>query len=98
MGTGADAPGLFDPQGCLTAAAFARIEAAPPGRAPAELATHLAACARCQRRLLNAASGSSAGAARRRQRPPVWRTAVVAAGGVLLVLMALVMARLLSSP
>ncbi|HUG55014.1 MAG TPA: hypothetical protein VMR21_15490 [Vicinamibacteria bacterium] len=92
----ANTPGTFDARGCLTAAALALIAAAPPGRAPSELAAHLAGCARCQRRMLGA--GAEEGRARRRRPPPVWRTAVVAAAGFLLVLMALVMARVFSSP
>jgi hypothetical protein len=71
------AAALFDGQGCLTPAAFAAIAAAPPGAAPAELAAHLAGCARCQRRLLAKALGPAAAPrGPRRERPPLWRTAV----------------------
>jgi len=88
----------FDAQGCLTAEAFARIAAAPPGRAPAELAAHLASCVRCQRRLLASASASpSRAAAARRPPPPVWRTAVVVAACVVLVVIALILLRTLTA-
>jgi hypothetical protein len=36
---------------------MAAVESAPAGKAPPELAQHLAACARCQARLLAAATG-----------------------------------------
>jgi hypothetical protein len=45
---------LFDAQGCLTEAAIQLLLHAPPGRAPGDLAAHLAGCARCQDRLLAA--------------------------------------------
>jgi len=38
----------------LSEAGLAALASAPAGQAPAEVATHLAACARCQERLLNA--------------------------------------------
>jgi hypothetical protein len=88
--------GLFDAQGCLTAEGFARIEASPPGRAPAELAAHLAACARCQRRLLAAASPSGA-PVRRRERPPLWRTGVAVMAVLLLMMVAMAMLRFLTT-
>jgi hypothetical protein len=43
---------LFDGQGCLTASGLAAFQRAAPGRAPKEVAAHVAACARCQQRLL----------------------------------------------
>ena len=88
--------GVFDAQGCLTEAGFARIGASPPGRAPTELAAHLAQCARCQRRLLASAASPSGRPAPRRQRPPVWRTAVAVLASLLLVMMAIVMLRFLT--
>jgi len=91
------AAALFDAQGCLTAEGFARIGASPPGRAPAELAAHLAQCARCQRRLLASAASPSGVPAPRRQRPPVWRTAVAVVASLLLVMMAIVMLRFLTT-
>jgi hypothetical protein len=44
---------LFDGRGCLTAAGLAAVQGAPPGRAPSEVASHLAGCGRCQQRLLS---------------------------------------------
>jgi hypothetical protein len=79
------AAALFDAQGCLTPAAFAAIAGAPPGAAPKELAAHLAACVRCQRRLLAKALGPTAARGPRRERPPLWRT-VVAAFAILILL------------
>jgi hypothetical protein len=81
----------FDAQGCLTPEGFARIEASPPGRAPADLAAHLASCVRCQRRLLAASSPAHSSA--RREPPPVWRTAIVVAACVVLVVIALILLR-----
>jgi hypothetical protein len=43
---------LLDARGCLTAAGFAAVAAAPVGKVPPELANHLATCGRCQQRLL----------------------------------------------
>jgi hypothetical protein len=57
--------GLVDVRGCLTEAGFAALASARPGGAPAELAAHLAGCARCQDRVLQAAAGV-AGAGRPR--------------------------------
>jgi hypothetical protein len=48
---------LVDPRGCLTPAGMAAVQRAPVGGTPAELAQHLATCARCQARLLAAAAG-----------------------------------------
>ena len=87
---------FFDAQGCLTGEGFAHIGASPPGRAPAELAAHLARCTRCQRRLLAAAASPSGLPAPRRQRPPLWRTAVAVVASLLLVIMAIVMLRFLT--
>ena len=90
------AAALFDAEGCLTPRGFAQISAAPPGRAPAELAAHLAGCARCQRRLLVAAMPSRPSP--RRQRPPLWRTGVVVVVCLLLVMMAMVLTHVLNAP
>jgi len=88
---------FFDAQGCLSAEGFARIAASAPGQIPAELAAHLALCARCQRRLLSA--GAPAGTEpRRRQPPPPWRIAAVVVGCIVLVLMALMLLRTLATP
>ncbi len=88
---------LVDAQGCLTSEGFAHIAAAPPGRAPAELAAHLAACARCQRRLLAESASPSGVPARRRQRPPMWRTAVAVVACILLLVAAVVALQILTA-
>ena len=49
---GADSGAWLDARGCVTEAGMAAIAAAPPGKVPPELASHLAACGRCQQRLL----------------------------------------------
>jgi hypothetical protein len=85
------ASSLFDAQGCLTAEGFARLEASPPGRAPADLAAHLASCVRCQRRLL--AASSPAPSSVRREPPPLWRTAIVVAACIVLVVIAMILMR-----
>ena len=91
------AAALFDAQGCLTPAAFAAIAAAPPGAAPAELAAHLASCARCQRRLLAKAMGAAAPRGPRRERPPLWRTVVAVIASLVLVLIAMLMMQFLAA-
>jgi len=85
------ASSLFDAQGCLTAEGFACLEASPPGRAPADLAAHLASCVRCQRRLL--AASSPAPSSVRREPPPLWRTAIVVAACIVLVVIAMILMR-----
>jgi hypothetical protein len=45
---------LTDARGCLTAEGLAEVARAAPGQAPPEAAAHLAACGRCQERLLGA--------------------------------------------
>jgi hypothetical protein len=84
------AAALFDAQGCLNAAAFARIAAAPPGAAPPELASHLASCGRCQRRLLATAMRASGAPTPRRERPPMWRTIVAVIACLLAVVAAMI--------
>jgi hypothetical protein len=91
------AAALFDTQGCLTPAAFAAIAAAPPGAAPAELAAHLAGCARCQRRLLAKAMGATGPRGPRRERPPVWRTVVAVIASLLLVGIAMLVLQILTA-
>ena len=66
-------PATLDFRGHLTAAGLAALAAAPMGRAPAELATHVASCPLCQERVL---AGSVEPAVARRERrapPPAWR-------------------------
>lgn len=80
---------LRDARGCLTEAGLAALQAAPPGQAPAELAGHLAACARCQERLL--AGGAAALLARKKtEPPPAWRLVAIVVAALLLVVSVLV--------
>jgi hypothetical protein len=84
--------GLLDARGCLTDAGLAALADASPGTAPAELAQHVAACARCQDRWLRLASPETGKprltpqeAARRR-----WGMTVITLGILLFALVALV--------
>jgi len=43
---------LLDERGCLTADGLRAVREAPPGQVPPDVAQHLAACARCQSRVL----------------------------------------------
>jgi hypothetical protein len=92
-----DAAGLFDGQGCLSAAGLAALQRAAPGRAPADLAAHVAGCNRCQQRLLSSlrAPGQTAAASAPRRASStsrlVW-VAVVAIAALFLLLGGLVAA------
>jgi hypothetical protein len=84
---------LVDGRGCLTAAGFAVLSRAPVGRAPADLAAHLAGCARCQERML--AGGAPARPAPRspgRRAPRLWLGVGFALLALLLALGALILA------
>jgi hypothetical protein len=76
--------GLRDDKGCLTAAGLQALREAPPGKAEAELASHLAGCARCQERLL--AGDVPRGARPKKTPPPPWRLGLVVVLVVLVVL------------
>ena len=80
--------GPFDQRGCLTSAGLAQLAGAAPGKVPAELAAHVAACARCQRRLLAGPEAGFEPEARRAQAPPPWRMVVVLVASVVLVALA----------
>jgi len=81
---------LVDGRGCLTPAGFAALSRAPVGRAPDTLAAHVAACPRCQERML---AGGAARAARAPTRKPrLWLGLALALGALLLALVALVLA------
>jgi hypothetical protein len=84
----------FDPRGCLTAAGLAAFQNAPPGRAPKDVAAHVAACARCQQRLLAGARGPATTPSRRAPsgRRLVW-LAILAVGGLFVLLAGLIVAR-----
>jgi hypothetical protein len=85
---------LVDGRGCLTPAGFAALTRAPVGRAPADLAAHLASCSRCQERML--AGGTSAGrpsSTPSRRRPPrLWLGLALAFAALLLAVAALILA------
>ncbi len=91
---------LVDGRGCLTEAGIAALAAAPPGQGPPEAASHLAGCARCQRRFL-ARGGLEAGGIRavptQAKAPPLWRTGVVVLAALALAAMAMVLMRLLAA-
>jgi hypothetical protein len=77
---------LVDPRGCLTPAGLQALVRAPVGRGPAELAAHLASCARCQERMLALAAGPRpAPSAASGRKPRLWL-------GILLVLALLILA------
>ena len=89
---------LVDPQGCLTPAGFARLADAAPGAAPPELATHVAACSRCQRRLLAGPDAGFQPTAGRKEAPPRWRILIVLAAVITLAIIAANLARWLTTP
>lgn len=76
----------LDSRGHLTAAGLAALVAAPMGRAPEDLAAHVAACVVCQDRVL--AGSIEAGSLRRERRapPPAWRVWAVL-GAILIALL-----------
>ena len=84
---------LLDARGCLTPAAMAVLRRSAPGAAPADLAQHLAACPRCQARLLKADLPSEAGRAAPRGGPGapgrLWRPVVFVVAILFLALAAL---------
>lgn len=79
--------------GCLTDAGLRVVAEALPGRAPAELAAHLAGCTRCQRRLLGV--DRAAPAAPARPAPSPGRLAILLLGVLLALAAVLWSARLL---
>ena len=92
-GGGEGRAALVDARGCLTAAGFAALSRAPVGRAPADLAAHLAGCARCQERMLaGGAPVRPAPAAPGRRTPRLWLGVALAFAALLLALGALILA------
>jgi hypothetical protein len=92
---------LLDARGCLTEAGFVALNAAPPGRGPADAAAHLAGCGRCQRRFL-ARGGQEVGGISavptRAVAPPLWRTVVVVFVVLVLAAAAAIAVRWLAAP
>jgi len=90
---GADGRALVDARGCLTPAGFAALSRAPIGRAPADLAAHVAGCPRCQERMLaGGAAARPAPAVRARRTPRLWLGLVLAFAALVLALGALILA------
>lgn len=83
---------MRDERGCLTEAGFLALESAPVGKAPPELASHLAGCDRCQQRML--LRGEPRGP--KRERPPLGRGLLIA-GVLLLVLLGALVAAFLTA-
>jgi hypothetical protein len=85
---------LLDQLGCLTEAGLDVLERSAPGRAPAEVLTHLARCARCQEKTLARSAGLTPGAPRvKKQPPPLWRTLVVVFAALVMLASLLMMMR-----
>lgn len=80
---------LLDARGCLTDAGLDTLARAPVGQAPAELASHLAACLKCQERLL--LRGAPRGP--KKTPPPPWRVWVVVGAAIFLLISVLVTLR-----
>lgn len=91
---------LLDGRGCLTEAGFVALDAAPPGRGPAEAAAHLAGCSRCQRRFLARGGEGIAGISatpRKAVAPPLWRTVAFVFALLVVVVTALIGVRWLAA-
>lgn len=96
-GTAPSSAAWRDQAGCLTPSGLQAIAAAPAGQAPAELATHLAGCARCQERVL--AADRPPGERRTGAKPPPpWRLALVFGAALLLILSILWTVHWLTTP
>jgi hypothetical protein len=85
---------LLDESGCLTERGVAALRAAPPGQGPPELAAHVVACRRCQRRLLEQDRPRATGRKPRRRPPSLLRLTLIALLGLLLALGAIALLRL----
>jgi len=84
---------LVDGRGCLTPAGFAALSRAAVGRAPADLAAHLASCARCQERMLAGGTSAARPSPAAPPRPPrLWLGVALAFAALLLAVAALILA------
>jgi hypothetical protein len=81
---------LLDARGCLTTAGLAALAGAPVGRAPSDLAAHLAGCPRCQQRMLSEGTGARTPGPRRE--PRLWLGLAVGLAALLLSMAALILA------
>jgi hypothetical protein len=79
----------IDARGCLTDGGLDTLSRAPVGKAPAELAVHLAGCPKCQERMLLA--GSPRGP--RKTPPPPWRVWIVVGAALFLLISVLLTLR-----
>jgi hypothetical protein len=77
---------LLDASGCLSPAGIAAVGAAAPGRIPAEVAAHLASCARCQERVLT--GGLPRAARKATPSPPSLKRAFLLVGLIVLSILA----------
>jgi hypothetical protein len=82
----AGSPKFQDARGCLTAEGLSALERAPPGRAPADLANHLAGCDRCQQRWLSRLRTETGSKAERPRRGSPWRNLALALAALILLL------------
>ncbi|HEY7515524.1 MAG TPA: hypothetical protein VIC87_13645 [Vicinamibacteria bacterium] len=73
---------LQDASGCLSLDGIAAVGAAAPGRIPAELAAHLASCARCPERVLT--GGVPRPTRKERPDPPSIKRALLLVGLIVL--------------
>lgn len=77
---------FFDAQGCLTDGGLRALATAAAGRAPEDVARHLAACRRCQARAL---AGHAPGAGKPRASGPSLRARLARAAVAALVVLLL---------
>ena len=75
-------PSLVDLKGHLTPAGLAALARAPVGKAPSELAAHVASCPRCQEGMLAGAVLGTAPPRARKTAPPAWRVWMVLLAGL----------------
>lgn len=75
-------PALVDLKGHLTPAGLSALARAPVGKAPSDLAAHVASCPRCQEGMLAGAVVGTAPPRERRAPPPSWRIWVVFVAGL----------------
>ena len=87
---------LRDARGCLTQEGFDLLAGSAPGKAPAELASHVAGCVRCQDRML-AGARAELRARERASPPPPWRIWAVLGAVLLLLISILVTLRRLAA-
>lgn len=79
-------PAWFDARGCLSPQGISAVRDAPPGAAPPDLARHVAACARCQQRLLSLEGMVPRKPAAVRDPARLWRNLAILGFAVLLAL------------